>query len=74
MNFVNFQPPGDSVVCSSIEIIDDSLALEEEERFLIFPTLVEGQITIGELSQATVTIQDNDGTHHSLSLSYMCNN
>ena len=61
LNFVNFQPPGDSVVCTTFEIIDDLVAMEEEEMFVIDVTGVEGQITIAEMCRATVTIQDNDG-------------
>ena len=61
LNFVNFQPPGDSVACSAIEVVDDRVALEEEERFLLFLIAVGGQIMIGEMSQTTVIIHDNDG-------------
>ena len=61
LNFVSFQPPGDSVTCTTIEVVDDRVALEEEERFLLFLTAVGGQIMIGEMGQTTVIIQDNDG-------------
>ena len=61
LNFVNFQPPGDSVVCTTFKIIDDLVAMEEEELFVIDVTGVEGQISIAEMCRTTVTIQDNDG-------------
>ena len=44
-----------------MEVIDDELALEEEERFLVHLSPVDGQITIGEMDQVTVTILDDDG-------------
>jgi len=59
---LNFQPPGDSVVCTSFEIIDDLLALEEEEKFVVDVGPEEGDVEIGENNHTTVTIVDNDGT------------
>lgn len=48
-------------MCTSFEIIDDSIALEEEEIFMVDFRPEEGEFTIGENFQTTVTIQDNDG-------------
>ena len=61
LNIVNFQPPGDSVVCTTIEIIDDLLALENEEMLVLDLTVLEGQVTLGGNRKSTVKIQDNDG-------------
>ena len=58
---MNFQPPGNSVVCTSFEIIDDLLALEDEERFVIDVTASEGPIEIGDTSRTVVSIEDDDG-------------
>ena len=35
MDLVGFQPPGDSEVCTSFGIIDDLMALEEDDKFVI---------------------------------------
>ena len=53
MNLVTFQPPGDSVVCTRFEIIDDMIALENNETFVVH---------FGN-NQTTVTILDNDGMY-----------
>ena len=61
VNLVSFQPAGDSVVCTSFEIIDDLLALEEDERFVVDFAPEEGEFQVGGNSQTAVIIQDNDG-------------
>lgn len=61
-NLAAFQPPGDSVVCTSFEIIDDLLALEEDEKFVVDVGPEEGDVEIGDNNHTTVTIVDNDGT------------
>lgn len=60
-NRITFQSAKDSVVCTSFEIIDDSIALEEEETFVVDFRSEEGEFAIGDNIQTTVTIQDNDG-------------
>ena len=60
-NLAVFQPPGNSVVCTSFEIIDDLLALEEDEKFIIDTAPEEGEFEIGDNNQTVVTIKDNDG-------------
>ena len=61
LNFVNFQPPGDSVVCTTFEIIDDLLGLEDEEEFIIDVGVFEGPVEIGSNNRTVVIIQDDDG-------------
>ena len=61
MNLVTFQPAGDAVVCISFAIIDDMLALEEDERFVVDFGPEEGEFQVGGNSQTAVIIQDNDG-------------
>ena len=58
---VTFQPPGDSVLCTAFEIIDDQLGLEGEERFVVHLRPEDGDVQIGSTDQATVTIWDDDG-------------
>ena len=60
-NLIGFQPPGDSVVCTSFRIIDDLLALEEDEKFVIDVDTGEGPVEIGSNNRTEVTIEDNDG-------------
>lgn len=48
-------------MCTSFDIIDDLIALEEEEIFVVDFRPEEGDFTIGDNFQTTVTIQDNDG-------------
>ena len=60
-NLAIFQPAGNSVVCTSFEIIDDLLALEENEKFIIDFAPEEGNFEIGDNNQTVVTIKDNDG-------------
>ena len=63
LNSVNFQPPGDSVVCTSFEIIDDLLGLEDVERFVIDVAPFEGPVTIGRINRTVISIEDNDSTY-----------
>ena len=61
LNFVNFQPPGDSVVvCTTFEIIDDRLGLEDVERFVIDVAPFEGPVEIGTINRTVINIEDND--------------
>ena len=64
LNFVNFQPPGDSVVCTSFEIIDDLLGLEDVERFFIDVVAFEGPVEIGRINRTVISIEDNDSMLH----------
>lgn len=50
-------------MCTSFEIIDDSIALEEDEVFVVNFSPEEGEFTIGDNSQTKVTIHDNDGKY-----------
>jgi len=61
-NLATFQPSGDSVVCTSFEIIDDLLALEEDEKFVVDVGPEEGDVEFGDNNRTTVTILDDDGT------------
>lgn len=61
LNIVNFQPPGNSVVCTTFDIIDDLIALEDEETFVIDVTVDEGPIEIGDTNRTVVSIKDDDG-------------
>jgi len=61
-NLAAFQPSGDSVVCTSFEIIDDLLALEEDEKFVVDVGPEEGDVEFGDNNRTTVTILDDDGT------------
>ena len=60
-NLVTFEPSGDSVVCTSFIIIDDVIALEGVERFVIDVVPGEGRIDIGRNNRTVITIEDNDG-------------
>lgn len=62
-NLAAFQPAGDSVVCTSFEIIDDLLALEEDEKFVVDVGPEEGDVEFGDNNRTTVTILDDDGTY-----------
>ena len=50
------------MVCTSFEIIDDLLALEEDEKFVVDVGPEEGDVEFGDNNRTTVTILDNDGT------------
>ena len=58
---VTFQPPGDSVLCTAFEIIDDQLGLEGEERFVVHLRPEDGDVQIGDNDRVSVIILDNDG-------------
>ena len=68
LNLVTFQPPGNSVVCTRFEIIDDPLALEGEEKFVIDVSPRLGQVRIGRKNRTVITIEDNDGGLFSLNI------
>ena len=53
------QAAGDS--CVNISIIDDSIALEGDERFVVAYVNLPQGVNPGPLTQTNVTIQDNDG-------------
>ena len=53
-------------MCTEFEIIDDPIALEGEERFVVDISSEEGPVTIGNTSRAIVIIQDNDGNIESM--------
>ena len=60
-NLVSFQPSGDSVACTNFEILDDLIALEDVEIFLIDVRIVEGPAEIGLSDLTVVIIEDDDG-------------
>ena len=66
MDLVGFQPPGDSEVCTSFGIIDDLLALEEDDKFAIHVDTAQGPVEIGPNNRTNVTIEDNDGVPGSI--------
>ena len=50
------------MVCISFDIIDDLLALKEDEKFVVDVGPEEGDVEFGDNNQTTVTILDDDGT------------
>ena len=60
LNFVNFQPPGDSAVCTTFEIIDDMIGLEDVERFVIDVVSFDGSVVIGRINRTVINIEDSD--------------
>ena len=71
-------------MCTRFEIIDDLIALEGEENFVIDVRPRQGLVQIGIKNRTVVTIEDNDGglffnghytvstSHHNYELSYKC--
>ena len=53
------QAAGDS--CVNISIIDDSIALEGDERFVVTYVNLPQGVNSGPLTQTNITIQNNDG-------------
>ena len=53
--------PSDSRGCAQIAIIDDTL-FEGDEQFVVrLHSFSSSQVMVGEISEARVTIIDNDG-------------
>ena len=50
-------------MCTSFEIIDDLLGLEDVERFVIDVAPFEGPVTIGSINRTVISIEDNDSTY-----------
>lgn len=48
-------------MCTSFIIIDDMIALEGVERFVIDVVPEVGRIDIGRNNRTLITIEDNDG-------------
>ena len=55
---LNF-PASENVICTDIDITDDLLALEGDERFMVDFTVTDPDVIVGPSS--IVTIIDNDG-------------
>ena len=48
-------------MCTGFVIIDDVIALEGEETFVIDVVPEEGRVDIGRNNRTVITIEDNDG-------------
>ena len=60
------------MVCTVFEIVDDQVAMELEERFVVDLSIVEGQVNIGQVARVVVTIQDNGGENIYLHFECVC--
>lgn len=60
LNFVNFQPPGNATACTSFDIIDDQIGLEDLESFIVDVIPIQGPVRIGRINRTVVHIEDND--------------
>lgn len=58
-----FRTPGNSISCTTFDIIDDKIALEENETFSIEVVPVAGPVEIGRKNRAMITIEDDDGMY-----------
>jgi len=59
-------PAESDTACTIITVVDDRVALEGAEQFIVELTLPPGQpsLQLGNNRQSTITITDNDGIHY----------